>query len=132
MVVKANSLSGKMKTISGLLALLLDLLLVLVRPDPVRAVDGSWMQTSRADFEAGTLANVDPTTSPGDLQLATEGYYIYTFPGNEQSGFWRYDVVADGWAAMAEAPAAVNDGGALAYDGGNYIYALKGGAQSGF
>jgi hypothetical protein len=89
--------------------------------------DTTWTQTSRADFEAGTLFQLDASTSPGDVKLAKAGNnYVYAFRGNGTREFWRYDVSTNTWSALANAPQSVSAGGALAYDGGNYIYALGG------
>jgi outer membrane protein assembly factor BamB len=90
--------------------------------------DTTWTQTSQADFESGTLFQLDTSTSPGDVKLAKTGSnYVYAFRGNGTNEIWRYDTSANTWAALAGAPQNVGAGGALAYDGGNYIYALGGG-----
>jgi hypothetical protein len=89
--------------------------------------DTTWTQTSQADFETGTLYQLDTSTSPGDVRLAiTESNYIYALQGNRKYGFWVYDVAADSWTSLHNTPAKVKWGGALAHDGGNYIYALRG------
>ena len=51
---------------------------------------------------------------------------IFAFQGGT-TGFWRYAVPAGSWASATAAPNAVGTGGALAYDGAGYIYALRGG-----
>jgi len=40
----------------------------------VKADDPTWTQTSQADFEAGTLVNLDTTSSPGDVMLALDPF----------------------------------------------------------
>jgi len=45
---------------------------------------------------------------------------------NNTRTFWRYDVAAGTWTALADATYNIADGGALVYDGSNYIYALVG------
>jgi hypothetical protein len=41
--------------------------------------------------------------------------YIYAFRGHDTRAFWRYDISADSWSALADAPDRVKEGGALAY-----------------
>lgn len=64
-----------MKTI--VIPLLLILLLpLLVLPLPVSrasSVSGSWTQTTPADFQSGTLNNLDASSSPGYVKLASGG-----------------------------------------------------------
>ncbi len=43
-----------------------------------------------------------------------------------QPDFWRYSISGDSWSSMQDAPDRVNNGGALAYHSGSYIYALQG------
>ena len=91
------------------------------------AAVSAWTQTSRADFESGTLVQLDASSSPGDVKLAVAGVsYLYAFRGNNQKTFWKYAVASNTWIPLADAPDRVKWGGALAYDGGNYIYALRG------
>jgi hypothetical protein len=97
------------------------------------AADTTWTQTSQADFEAGTLVQLDTASSPGDVKLAKAGSdYLYVFRGNGTKTFWRYDIAANSWSALADAPQNVGAGGALAYNGANYIYAMGGGGSSYF
>ena len=74
----------------------------MARADPV------WTQTSQADFEAGTLFQVDTTSSPGDVKLATDGIgnnHVYALRGRDSEDFWRYDISANSWASRAEVSA---------------------------
>ena len=99
------------------LALLLTLILSPVTTGVALAAGHTWTQTTQADFEAGTLSQVDTTSSPGDVKLATSGRYIYAFQGNDTTSFWRYDITTNSWTSMANATANVKEGGALAYVG---------------
>ena len=58
--------------------------------------------------------------------LVYTGSYLYAFRGGgrKPSGV----IISSGgtWSAMKLAPGNVNGGGALTWDGGNYIYALQG------
>ncbi|MFC1942843.1 hypothetical protein ACFLWU_06495 [Chloroflexota bacterium] len=95
----------------------------------VARADTSWTQTTQPDFSSGTTFQVDVTSSPGDVKLATTGAggnYVYGLQGNRQYGFWQYDVSADSWTSLAATLGKVKWGGALAYDGSNYIYAFRG------
>ncbi len=76
---------------------------------------------------AGTLVQLDATSSPGDVKLAQSvNGYAYAFRGSNTKTFYRYDVAANNWSQMADTPYIVGAGGDLAYDGSNYIYALCG------
>ncbi len=95
----------------------------------VARADSTWTQTSQSDFEAGTLFQVDTSSSPGDVRLAASGVgsnYIYAFRGHRSKDFWRYDTSANSWVSLADAPDKVEEGGSLACNGINYIYALRG------
>ncbi|MFH0941735.1 MAG: hypothetical protein V1823_01755 [Chloroflexota bacterium] len=68
-------------------------------PSPV-----SWTQTTQADFEAGTLTNLDTTSSPGDVKLASATSIIASddFESGGWSGgsgwlypWWRHAGLAD-------------------------------------
>jgi hypothetical protein len=97
------------------------------------AVDMAWNQTTRADFEAGTLSQLNVSSSPGDIKLGVAGVnYLYAFRGNNQKTFWRFNIVTNTWTSMADAPDNVRWGDALAYDGGNYIYAFHGNNSNDF
>jgi hypothetical protein len=93
----------------------------------------AWTQTSRTDFESGTLMYLDASSSPGDVRLGVAGVnYLYAFRGYNQKTFWRYDLAANAWTALANAPDRVKWGGSLAYDDGDYIYAFRGNNSSNF
>ena len=87
-----------------------------------------WIQTLQSHFAAGALSNVDIIYYPGDVRLATtDGHnYLYAFRGDDKKDFWGYDIAADSWSSLADAPDKVKEGGALTHDGNNYIYALQG------
>ena len=57
---------------------------------------------------------------------------VYAFQGNGQTAFWVYSISGNSWTALTSAPAAVGDGGSLAYDGANSIYAFQGNNLTGF
>ncbi len=92
-----------------------------------------WLQTTLADFEAGIVpGQADTRSSPGDVGLARANR-IFAFQGGSAS-LWAYGVPGNSWASMAGPPApnTVGTGGALAYDGAQYIYALRGGGNRNF
>lgn len=71
--------------------------------------------------------------------LAAAGNHVYAFRGDGTNEFWRFDPGAgdngewaEGGDMPAAAPGAVNFGGALAWDGGDFIYALQGGNSTAF
>ena len=83
-----------------------------------------WTQTTQADFESGVSGQADTWSTPGDVILARNDG-VFAFQGGSLA-FWKY---GNPWTSMANAPATVGAGGALAYDGARYIYALRGGGQ---
>ncbi len=75
-----------------------------------------------------------PTAGAGKCIVNVSSTDYYAFKGSG-SGFLRYRISADGcttneWQAMANAPWNVAVGGALAYNGGDYIFALRGGSRN--
>jgi len=61
---------------------------------------GVWVQTTRADFESGTLENLDTSTSPGDVllgthdfELAAEGSSIWLML--DDGSFYKYQLWGD-------------------------------------
>ncbi len=88
-------------------------------------ISNLWVQTARSDFEAGIPDRTDTRSSPGDVGLARDNG-IFAFQGGT-TAFWKYGVPANSWASLTAAPGSVGTGGALAYDGARYIYALCGG-----
>jgi hypothetical protein len=69
--VKGDCLKLRKNTFNRLLSLILATILVIsVFPVIVSASPAAWTQTTRGDFEAGTLENLDTTSSPGDVMLS--------------------------------------------------------------
>ncbi len=121
--------SGKVKRKWRLFCLLVAacIVLPLVGVGVVTAAETFWTQTSRADFEFGTLSHLDASGNPGSVKLGTAGVnYLYAFRGNNQKTFWRYNILSNDWTSLADAPDKVKWGGSLAHDGGNFIYAFRG------
>ena len=85
----------------------------------------TWTETTTADFNAGLPLQVNTTGDQVTLARTASGPYVYALRGGGQTAFWRYDVAANTWSAMSPAPAAIGAGGALAYTGGDFIYALR-------
>jgi outer membrane protein assembly factor BamB len=83
-----------------------------------------WLQTTQEDFEAGLPIQADTRSSPGDVELAKDSH-IFAFQGGGVN-LWAYGVPASTWSPMTGAPNVVGGGGALAYDGVRYVYALRG------
>ncbi|MFC1964705.1 Kelch repeat-containing protein [Chloroflexota bacterium] len=123
-----------MKKVYYLISLLVVMILVFTgaRTGSVLGNDSGGTQTTQAGFEAGTLLQVDATSSPGDVQLAMTGYYVYAFRGNDEKSFWKYDIAADYWSEIADAPDNVKEGGAINCDDGSYVYALQGSDNKSF
>ncbi len=98
----------------------------------IAQADDTWTQTGQAEFESGTLFQVDTASSPGDVKLARAGgsNHAYALRGRNSRSFWRYDASTDLWSYLAQVPGNVKWGGALAYDGGDYIYAFQGNSSS--
>jgi len=92
---------------------------------------GLW--ETRASPPAGTDDGCSLVWVGGTYLYALRGEYLDTTPLRD---FWRYDIINDNWAIMAEIPEAggVGDGSSLLWAGNwlpaqaNYIYALGGGS----
>lgn len=85
------------------------------------------------------LADTPDLVRKGGALTYTGGDYIYAFrganpspPGGDNLHFWRYDISADSWTRMADAPGDTYWGSALSYTDDDYIYALKGNGTNGF
>ncbi|HET9768123.1 MAG TPA: C25 family cysteine peptidase [Thermoanaerobaculia bacterium] len=74
--------------------------------------------------------------SPGADLVAGGGPGVFALQGNNQTAFWRYEILNNTWAAQAATTGNVNQGGALVYDGGGnangFIYQLQGNNATGF
>lgn len=70
------------------------------------------------------------TTGTGGAIVYDGSGYLYAFQGSSDTGFWKYDLTANTWTALADTPANVTAGGSLARGGPNYIYAFKGGGTA--
>jgi hypothetical protein len=57
---------------------------------------------------------------------------FFALQGGGATGFWRYDSLGNGWTPLAPVPAGVDNGGALAYNGDDYIYAFHGNGATDF
>ncbi|MFC1964445.1 choice-of-anchor R domain-containing protein [Chloroflexota bacterium] len=83
------------------LALLLTLAVTSAASETAKGADPTWTQTSQADFETGTLVNLDTISSQGDVMLAID-------PSSEQldqnnpnhSGNW-HTIQNEDWAAQS-------------------------------
>jgi len=109
-------------------------------------------RTSRIDFEAGTLDGV-VARDDGTMRLASsEGFWnesrlsfapagfgygaelvfvessgkMYSFRGGNQLTFYSYDIAADTWTTLANAPETVNYGGFLVAGPDGYLYGSRG------
>jgi hypothetical protein len=93
-----------------------------------------WTQTTQADFLAGVPANIDTTSSPGDVKLAWRNIspMIYATSGNATTTFRQYNVSNNTWNSLRNTPGSISAGGAVADDNLNYLYALRGGGQRNF
>lgn len=85
-------------------------------------------------YEYDTVSNVwtrladSPERSyyGGGVVEGPEGY-IYMTKGENSTGFWIYDIVADTWSTeVSNAPLTIGYGGSTVFDGTQYIYVLRG------
>jgi outer membrane protein assembly factor BamB len=91
----------------------------------------AWAQTTQADFEVGIIpSQADTRSRPGDVGLAKRNR-IFAFQGGSAT-FWAYGVPDNLWTSMTGTPNAVGAGSALAYDGLQYVYALRGNNTTAF
>ena len=67
--------------------------------------------------------------------LTNDGTYVYGLRGDGTNAFWRFDVAANSWSALANAPWTLTGGGSVAYAkdaGAGYVYAFRGEDQFDF
>ncbi len=92
-----------MKRQNSMSFLLLGLiLLIALGPTTVKGVSGGWILTSKEDFEAGTMDNVDVSTSPGDVKIASGGS-VYRM-GNPVINRTRGCCGTGGWTFISNVP----------------------------
>jgi N-acetylneuraminic acid mutarotase len=60
------------------------------------------------------------------------GVRVYALRGWDSADFWRYDLDVNAWEVLPDIPGSVGSGGALAWDGTDFIYAFRGQASKGF
>jgi len=76
------------------------------------------------------MANTPNNMTLGSC-LTYEGTYIYALQGNGTKNFYRYNISANTWTAMATTPVNMKAGAALTFDG-SFIYATAGNATKGY
>lgn len=96
------------------------------------ATFGQEVTTNLYFTDSARLTRIDPVaaaipTTVQSVSLSPTAKYLYAFRGSSKIDFWRYDVAANAWVAMATTPGTVSRGGALTTDG-TYIYAIRGAA----
>jgi hypothetical protein len=110
------------------------------------ASDGTYLYAMRgggtADFwRYSTTDAWDALTSVpfavdagGALAYAEDGGagYVYALRGDDQQDFERFQISDGTWSAMASTTTGADDGAALAWDGQNTIYALRGNGATDF
>jgi len=64
----------------------------------------SWIQTTQADFEAGTLSNVDTTSSPGDVKIGngSSGLMQLFYDDFDDNDISEYSNINGNWNTVAE------------------------------
>lgn len=111
----------------------------------------TYVRTSDVDFGQGTNNNVDISGGgmrlikqpngawskgpieqlPGLISYGTSVVAddaLYVLPGNGSTSFWRLNLITNVWTTnLATLPAGVTTGSSLVSDGGNYLYAIRGG-----
>ncbi|HMO61776.1 MAG TPA: Ig-like domain-containing protein [Ferruginibacter sp.] len=80
---------------------------------------------SQALDRTDPVATADATTAQ-TAPMAATAQYLYAFRGNSRIDFWRYNIAANSWSSMANAPGTVTRGAALTTNG-SFIYAFRGG-----
>ncbi len=90
------------------------------------AAQGFWVE----------LADTPGPVDTGGALAAGAGGALYALQGatseppGGNSGFWRYDPAQGMWVTLAEHPVRASSGGALAWAGGDFIYAFSGGSTA--
>jgi len=93
-------------------------------------LEGGWWS------DPGELAGLPVSTGQGADAVWVNGA-IYLLPGvDHPRDFYRYDPGPDSWTSLASTPEGpgyfVGTGASMAWDGGDYLYALAGGLGAGF
>ena len=93
-----------------------------------------WTQTTQADYQMGSLENVDTISSPGDVKLVWKNIspIIYATLGSGSTTFQQYTVSNNTWNSLTNTPGTISNGGAAAKDNLSYFYVLRGGGQTNF
>lgn len=118
-------------------------------------------RTGSAEFDLGTLDNVTSSSVADSLRLSSVsgfwketqlsnapasiyrggelthisydgGNYAFTFRGNNNTAFYRYDIDTDTWTSMANAPETVNYGGYTIAGPTGFLYGSRGNNTSTF
>jgi hypothetical protein len=92
---------------------------------------GSFYQYSISGNSWTGLAGTATLPSTGAALTSDDNGYIYALTGSAggtQSAFFKYSISAGSWGSMAGIPNGVGyyGGSAMAYGGGNYVYAIIG------
>ena len=93
-----------------------------------------WTQTTQADYQMGTLENVDAISIPGDVKLVWKNISpgIYATLGSASTTFQQYNVSNNTWNSLTNTPGSISNGGTVAKDNSSYVYVLRGGGQRNF
>ncbi len=78
-----------------------------------------------------TLVSAANFQRSGGLIRSTPDDYIYWLTGNGSRSLWRYSIGANSWTQLADAPAALYNGGTRS-GSDNYIYVSQGALNGGF
>jgi hypothetical protein len=65
--------------------------------------DGNWVQTTQADFEAGTLSNIDAASSPGNALLSGQsGLSQLYYDDFDDDDISEYSTISGSWSTVAQ------------------------------
>lgn len=80
-----------------------------------------------------TLATLPATSRYASVQYNPKDGYMYVFRGNATYDFWKYDIGTNSFLGKTDFPQTLSTGADLIWDGGNYVYGLRGAsATNGF
>lgn len=85
-------------------------------------------QIATGSWNTGTIGSLPAASRGGAMKVI--GDYIYILAGANTTTFWRYSLTNRTWTTLASIPQAVSDGSSMTYDGGNFLYAIRGNSSS--
>lgn len=91
-------------------------------------INNGTMQLQRQSTGAWGIGSMPslPDSSQYGASSVVAGDYLYVMRGYTSTTFWRLNLITNRWETLSVVPAAVGSGSGLVWDGGKYLYAIRG------